>query len=237
MNMPTPLPSDVPQSYSPLQEEDPTSALFEYIDMRFGANCQHMELKRNSLVCLQGSDIQYLYLIKKGEITLTRCSLDGGETLLSVLGTGSFFGESALLSGASVTFSANATKHSIVMLVPRRKFLSLLEDPQICRWLLKTTAGRCADAWSQMEVIGCTYAREKVRSGLRWLSGRIGVETHRGVRIDLNQTQLARMIGCARETLSREVNELKRMSAVDICYDNGKKSFFVLDPESLSESF
>jgi CRP-like cAMP-binding protein len=115
-------------------------------------------------------------------------------------------------------------------------FLSLLEDPQVCRWLLATTARRCDDAWSQMEVIGCTYVREKVRTGLRWLSERIGVETSRGVRIDLSQTQLARMIGCARETLSREVNELKRMSAVDICYDNGRKSFFVLNPDTLKES-
>lgn len=236
MNMPTPMPSVASPSFTPLRGQSPAAALFGYIDWRYGSTCQRIELKRNALVCCQGTDIQYLYLIKEGEVTLTRCSQDGGETLLSVLGPGNFFGESALLGGTPVTFSASATRHSIIMQLPRRRFASMVEDPRICRWLLDTVSRRCVDAWTQMEVIGCTYAREKVRSGLRWLSGRIGVETHRGVRIDLNQTQLARMIGCARETLSREVNELKRMSAVDICYDNGRKAFFVLDPDSLVES-
>lgn len=235
MNMPSALPSGPFPSFPPFFQENPASAFFRYIEDQFGATCKLMELKRNALVCGQGTDIQYLYLVMKGEITLTRCSVDGGETLLSVLGPGDFFGESALLSRTPVTFSATAAKHSVVKLLPRRKFLALIEDPQASRWLLETIARRCSDAWTQMEVIGCTYAREKVRSGLRWLSGRIGVETTKGVRIDLNQTQLARMIGCARETLSREVTELRRMSAVDIRYDNGRKAFFVLDPENLSE--
>ena len=68
---------------------------------------------------------------------------------------------------------------------------------------------------------------------LLWLSGRIGVETQEGVRIDLNQTQLARMVGCARETLSREVSELRRLRAIDVRHSNGRKSLFVVNPEGL----
>jgi CRP-like cAMP-binding protein len=86
-----------------------------------------------------------------------------------------------------------------------------------------------------MEVLGCTHVKDKVRSGLLWLSGRIGVETHEGVRIDVSQTQLARMVGCARETLSREVSELRRQRAVDVRQSNGRKSLFVIDPEGLNQ--
>jgi len=85
-----------------------------------------------------------------------------------------------------------------------------------------------------MELLGCTHARDKVRSGLMWLSGKIGVETREGVRIDLNQTQLARFVGCARETLSREVSELRRQRTIEVRQSNGRKSFFVVRPEQLS---
>ena len=78
-------------------------------------------------------------------------SLDGRETLISILGPGEFFGESSLLSGTEVTFSAGATKRSELLQLPERKFKLLLEDPQACRMLLEIMARRCNDAWAQMD--------------------------------------------------------------------------------------
>jgi CRP/FNR family cyclic AMP-dependent transcriptional regulator len=217
-----------------LYEQQPAAVLFECMERRYGKTCVRLKVKRNTLICNQGTKISYLYLIKQGEVLLTRLSPDGRETLISILGPGEFFGESSLLSGTEVTFSASATKRSELILLSDRKFKLLLEDPQICRILLGAISRRCHDAWTQMEVLGCTHVRDKVRSGLIWLSGRIGVETHEGVRIDLSQTQLARMVGCARETLSREVSELRRLRAVDVRHSNGRRSLFVVNPKRLS---
>jgi CRP-like cAMP-binding protein len=216
-----------------LNEQTPASALFESMEQRFGTTCAQIFAKRNTVICSQGTNISCLYLIKQGEVLLTRLSSDGRETLISILGPGEFFGESALLGCTTVTFSARATKRSTLMLLPERKFKLLLEDPRACRILLGAVAQRCDDAWTQMELLGCTHVRDKVRSGLMWLSGRFGVETQGGVRIDLNQTQLARMVGCARETLSREVSELRRLRAIEVHQNNGRKSFLVVKPEEL----
>jgi CRP/FNR family transcriptional regulator, cyclic AMP receptor protein len=233
MNVATPLPFNLRPPE--VIEQHPVAALFECMEQRFGTTCTPLKVKRNTVICTQGARLSCLYLIKHGEILLTRLSPDGRETLISILGPGEFFGESALLSGTAVTFSAGATRRSVLLQLPDRKFKSLLEDPQACRTLLEAIARRCDDAWTQMEVLGCTHVRDKVRSGLLWLSGRIGVETLEGVRIDLNQTQLARMVGCARETLSREVSELRRLRTVDVRRSNGRKSLFVMDPEGLSQ--
>ena len=233
MNIATPLPFTL----RPLVaiEQEPAAVLFDYMEQHFGQTCTQLKVKRNTVICTQGAKLSCLYMIKQGEILLTRLSPDGRETLISILGPGEFFGESALLSGTSVTFSASATRRSMLLQLPDRKFKLLLDDPQVCRTLLEAIAKRCDDAWTQMEVLGCTHVRDKVRSGLLWLSGRIGVETREGVRIDLNQTQLARMVGCARETLSREVSELRRLRTVDVRHSNGRKSLFVVDPEGLSQ--
>jgi CRP/FNR family transcriptional regulator, cyclic AMP receptor protein len=234
MNIPAPLPFLNPASET--NERNPAAALFKCMEQRFGTSCAQLKVKRNTIIFNQGARLSCLYMIKNGEILLTRLSSDGRETLISILGPGEFFGESALLSGTAVTYSAHATKRSALLQLPERKFKQLLEDPQICRTLLEATARRCDDAWTQMEVLGCTHVRDKVRSGLLWLSGRIGVETREGVRIDLNQTQLARMMGCARETLSREVSELRRLRAVDVRQSNGRKSLYVMNPEGLTET-
>jgi CRP-like cAMP-binding protein len=213
--------------------ENPAAILFGCMEQRFGSACAQLKAKRSTIICNQGTRLSFLYLVQQGEILLTRLSPDGRETLISILGPGDFFGESSLLSGTPLTFSASATRQSILLQLPERKFRLMLEDPQTCRILLEAIARRCDDAWTQMEVLGCTHVRDKVRTGLLWLSGRIGVETHEGVRIDLNQTQLARMVGCARETLSREVSELRRLRTVDVRHSNGRKSLFVVNPERL----
>jgi CRP/FNR family cyclic AMP-dependent transcriptional regulator len=213
--------------------QNPTAALFESMEQRFGDTCTQLKVKRNTLLFNQGAKLSCLFMIQEGEILLTRLSPDGRETLISILGPGEFFGEGALLSGSVVTFSAKATKQSVLLQLPDRKFKLILEDPQLCRMLLEAATRRCDDAWTQMEVLGCTHVRDKVRSGLLWLSERIGVETHQGVRIDMNLTQMARMVGCARETLSREVSALKKVRAVDIRLANGRMAFFVMNPKGL----
>lgn len=235
MNLATPLVfyMDPPEPI----EQNPAAALFEDMEQRFGSTCAQLSAKRNAILCNQGAKVSCLYLIKQGEILLTRLSSDGRETLISILGPGEFFGESSMLSGTAVTFSARATKRSKLLLLPERNFKLLLEDPWACRILLETVARRCDDAWTQMELLGCAHVRDKVRSGLIWLSRRIGVETQDGVRIDLNQTQLARMVGCAREALNREVSELRRLHAITVLRSKGRKSSFLVNPRELGEPF
>jgi len=233
MNLATPI-TYYMHSPEPL-EQNHAAALFERAEQRFGSECAQLFAKRNTILCSQGTKVSCLFLIKQGEILLTRLSSDGRETLISILGPGEFFGESSLIGGSEIRFSARATKRSNLLLLPERKFKLLLEDPWACRILLETVARRCDDAWTQMELLGCPHARDKVRSGLVWLSGKIGVETREGVRIDLNQSQLARMVGCARETLSREVSELRKQRTIEVRRSNGRKSFFLVNPEELSQ--
>ena len=228
--------SAITDSFSDFGEQPQETVLFEWMEQRFSRSCTQRKVKRGTVICSQGAKPSCVYLIKEGEILLTRLSSDGRETLLSVLGPGEFFGESALLSGKDVTFSARATRQSVLLHLPRRQFEILLEDPQACLAMLGVIARRCNDAWNQMEVLGCTHARDKVRLGLLWLAGCIGVDTGNGVRIDLNQTRMAQIFGCARETFNREVGRLRRLHTVDVRRNNGHKSLYVVNPKGLNKS-
>lgn len=233
MSRPTPIPFLSAHLSTESAGRNPAGTLFASMKEQ---TCLQLKVKRNAILFSQGAKLSSLYLIHSGEVYLTKFSSDGSETIISILGPGEFFGEGALLSGAAVTYSARATKRSTLLQLPERKFKLLLDDPVICRKLLEAIALRCDDAWMQMEALGCSNVKDKVRSGLLWLSDRFGVETCDGVRIDLNQTQLARMIGCARETLSREVSELRRIHAVDVRQNNGRKFFYVRNLEGLTKT-
>ncbi len=232
--MSTTIPLPISPWAPKLTEHHTPEILFKIMEMRFAPICTRLKVKRNTVLCNQGSTISCLYLVKKGEVLLSRLSSDGREILLSILGPGEFFGEGSLLSGAEVPYSAITTRRSEFLQLPKKQFKLLLEDPQTCGMLIKTISQRCNDAWTQMEVLSCARARDKVRSGLLWLSGRMGVETQEGVRIDLSQKQLASMMGCARETLNRNVSELKRLRAINVRHSNGRKSLFVVDPGGLA---
>jgi len=59
------------------------------------------------------------------------------------------------------------------------------------------------------------------------------VTTADGIRIDLNQSQLAQMIGCARESLNRQLSSLKRRGLLEIRGRRRHEALFVLRPEEL----
>jgi len=190
-------------------------------------------VKRDELICGQGEVLGCLYLVKQGEVLLTRLSPDGREAVLAVLGPGEFFGETALLNGRTATFNAYSLQQTTLLMLSHQRFRLLLENPDTCRGLLEALAHRCDDAWAQIEAMGCTRAEDKVRAVLSWLTRRIGVRTSEGVRIALNQSQLAQMIGSTRETLNRQLSALRKIGVLAVRGPKRHEVLYVLKPEAL----
>jgi CRP/FNR family cyclic AMP-dependent transcriptional regulator len=190
-------------------------------------------IKRDELICSQGEKLACLYLVKQGEVLLTRLSPDGREAVLAVLGPGEFFGETALLNGMTATFNAYSLQQTTLLMLSHQRFRLLLDNPSTCRLLLEALAHRCDDAWSQIEAMGCTRAEDKVRAVLSWLTRRIGVKTSDGVRIALNQSQLAQMIGSTRETLNRQLSALRKIGILVVKGPKRREVLYVLKPEAL----
>jgi CRP-like cAMP-binding protein len=189
------------------------------------------------VVCRQGGSVDCVYFVRRGSISLTRLAADGRESLLSVVVPGEFFGETALLSGSASTFNAVALERTTLLELSRAKFIRLLERPDVCRRFLAAMARRCDDAWMQMEAMSCARVEDKVRSVLLWLGSQSKPFSPRGVRIPHNQTQLACMVGCARETLARSLAVLRKTGVVDVRSEGGRKVLYIVDTEALSATF
>jgi len=78
--------------------------------------------QKETTVVSETDEGSMLYIIKKGQVKISRLSEPGKEVILAILGDGDFFGEMSLLDG--LARSAN-----VITLAPRRNFLSCTGKP------------------------------------------------------------------------------------------------------------
>jgi CRP-like cAMP-binding protein len=189
--------------------------LFQRIVQDFGNQCTVKHVNRNQPIFSQGSKIENLYLVQSGEVILSRISLDGTDVIIDVIRPGEYFGETALIWDSIAGFWATATKTSKISLFPQKIFKQLLIDPEISSEIMMVISNRCNRAWEQMEITKSYLIACKAKSGLLWLANKIGIETQKGILIKLNISQMAKMFGCPRENLSREISALYKLGAVE----------------------
>lgn len=181
----------------------------------------------------QGDPVDCLYIVQEGRIMLTRMSSSGKEVILGFAGPGQFFGEVSLLNGGESSFNALAIQPTALLVVRRRAFASVLEDPDSARSLLEVLAGRCQSAWEQVELLGCCSLSERLNAALLMLCREHGVRTSEGIEIPVNQSQLASMVGVTRESLNRQIRELREKTVLRIKKGPHHTSVIVRAPEQL----
>jgi len=190
--------------------------------------------KKGEWVVNQGDTLEGLYIVQEGKILLTRLSCSGRETIIEFVGPGQFFGDVPLINGDAAPFNALALQATVLLVVRKSEFRQILDDVTACRALIDVLVRRCNDAWTQIEVLGNSLLEEKVRIMLDWLSRRIGIQTPEGVQIRMSQSQLAKMVGCSRESLNRQLSVFKNQGLIKVKGKYPQTSLLVLAPERLS---
>lgn len=90
-----------------------------------------MIVKTGEAVIRQGEAGDFYYILKEGELSVSRKDAQGKVKLVSKLKRGDVFGEEALLSGDPRNASIVAMRDSIVMRMARTDFEELLKKPLI----------------------------------------------------------------------------------------------------------
>ncbi len=167
---------------------------------------------------------------------LTRMSHSGREAVLDFAAAGDFFGEVALLNGGEAPYNALALERTVLMVIRKVDFASVIKDPGAAESLLRIMARRCHAAWEQVEIMGCIGLAERLDTVILKLCRQIGVRTTEGVEIPINQSQLAGMVGVTRESLNRQMRKLRRGSVVRVKKASDRTFLVVLAPEKLFRS-
>lgn len=147
-----------------------------------------------------------LYIVDTGEIRILLGGADGKEVVLSLLGSGEFFGELALLDGEPRSADAVATVPTELLILPRDDFLRLLREvPAVAVNMLAALSRRFRRTDRLVHDAAFSDVRTRVTRLLIELAETRGRPGPAGVTIGphLTQGELASMVGATRESINK----------------------------------
>jgi CRP-like cAMP-binding protein len=174
---------------------------------------------KDSVVFFENEQGDFFFMILDGRIKVTILGDDGREVILSLLGSGDFFGEMALLDNEPRSATAIAVEDSELLSLHRNDFQSVLSDNRsIMVGLIKVLTARLRRANHQISTLALLDVYGRVarvivdmarEEGRRLKDGRIAFRraTHQ---------EIANRIGTTRETVTRMLKDLERQGMIHI---------------------
>jgi len=174
---------------------------------------------KDSVVFFENEQGDFFFMILEGRIKVTILGDDGREVILSLLGSGDFFGEMALLDNEPRSATAIAVEDTELLSLHRHDFQSVLTDNRsISVGLIKVLTARLRRANHQISTLALLDVYGRVarvivdmarEEGRRLKDGRIAFRraTHQ---------EIANRIGTTRETVTRMLKDLERQGMIHI---------------------
>jgi CRP/FNR family transcriptional regulator, cyclic AMP receptor protein len=163
---------------------------------------------------LEGQTAEGIFVLCKGQVKLSLCAGDGKTFILKIAQTGEAFGLSAAISGKPYEFTAATVESCEISFAKRDAFLRLMEgDPEACFQITQQLGLSYYDACHEIRSLGLSQsAGEKLaKLLLEWsLRASESDESDLRVKLPITQDEIAQMIGCCRETVTRLFADLKR---------------------------
>jgi len=172
---------------------------------------------KHQVIILAEEEGDALFIISSGQVKVSIVSEDGREVILSLLGTGSVFGELSLLDGKPRSANVVATENTDLYMLRRSDFLRLVyKVPQIAVGLLAELAARLRKTDRKIGGLALLDVTSRISETLLQLADEHGTETDDGVLLKSRPThqQIANMSGTTRETVSRVLKRLEKQGYI-----------------------
>lgn len=188
--------------------------------------------QRGQVVFSEDDVGQSMYVVKEGQVKVSRWLPSGRELILAFHPVGDYFGEMALLDGQTLPATVTAVVPTTIVVFGRTQFLGLVQQPPFAMALLRTLCARCRDAWQQVETLTHYHAEARIRMALHQLCARKGTRTSEGVRIEvaLTHRELGGIAGVSRETVTRVLGQLVEEKLLRI---EDHRLVVLIEPEQL----
>ena len=180
--------------------------------------------------------MEFVGSVVRGVASLTQAMEDGRTQMVGLLLPSDFVGRPGRDSAA---YDVVATTDLVMCCFRKKPFEDMMvRTPHIAQRLLEMTLDELDAAREWMLALGRKTAREKIASLLSIIARRdatlnlAGVEGPLEFDLPLTREAMADYLGLTLETVSRQVNALKRDGVIDLV---GKRHVIVPDFDRLSE--
>jgi CRP/FNR family cyclic AMP-dependent transcriptional regulator len=197
----------------------------------------HLERVTSMVTCERGrvffnpeEAVEVLFILKRGEVALSRVTLDGRKIIVATVGPGSIFGEMAIVGQRLAGASAEALTDCLICVMSRVDVEELLlKDPRVSIRLVEALGRRLAAAEERIEEM----AFKGVPARLAALLLRLATDRDWRGRPAINgltHEQLAMLIGSYRETVTATLNQFRSAGLIEI----GRRKITILDAVGLA---
>lgn len=168
-------------------------------------------------------DADAMFIMLSGRVKIYSGSSGRKRKTFAYLTAGDFFGEMALVEGATRTAAASAVEKSRLFMIRKKDFSRALhKNPKLALYLLKTVCTRLRLANEEIESLLFRNVLGRVAKVMLDLSRRSGEPLHGGglvLRQRYTQQELAEVVGTTREPLTRALSALRRAGLVSSTED------------------
>jgi CRP/FNR family transcriptional regulator len=192
----------------------------------------HTMLSRGARLFHENSPGQGVYVICSGQVKLSCTSKEGRTLILKIAMPGDVLGLGAVISGAKYEVTAEAVQPTEVKSIRREEFLSFLKKHG-------QASLHAAKALSEEYKAAFFDARRLALSGstagrlasvlLDWARNESAGKPNLKLTMALTHEELANLVGCSRETMTRMLGRFKREKLISV----RGVSIHILSPEGL----
>ncbi len=168
---------------------------------------------KGNVVFQEGDPGDHLLIILSGRVKVSLLGKEGKEFILAILGPGSFLGEMALLESAPRSATVSTIELSVFLRLDQANFTALLhKHPSIALKLLKAICTRLRETDERLRSILMLDIYGRILQCLLSLVQHRSqpLKNHLVLSPRPSHQDIANMIGCSRETVSRAMKVLQK---------------------------
>jgi CRP-like cAMP-binding protein len=187
--------------------------------------------RKDEIIFREGAYPSGIYYIKSGKVKKYKVGQEDKEHIIYVANTGELIGYHAILAETFYPDSAAALEESIIAFIPREIFLNAIHQSSVLNSrLLKTLSHEFAVLANSLSVVAQKSVRERLALQLILMREKYKVNFQHDmpVEINLSRSDLAGLVGTARENIVRILSDFKESGILDtkgrkiIVYDVNK---------------
>ena len=167
-------------------------------------------LKKRDMLFIEGQKGHSVYLLARGNIQLSKNSINGKEVVIKIISPGEIFGEVIMFEKDSYPVNAIAVKDSLVYMLPRNQLVCLFEKESFRNDFICMLMKKQRYLAEKILYLSAFDVEERL---VRFLAEQYGKKEK--YTIDFSKKDVASAIGAMPETMSRVLLRLKERGALD----------------------
>ncbi len=179
---------------------------------------------------LEGSDCKKIFFVKSGRVKLYRLGSGGREQILETLGPG----DTCACNPGDMTWQCSSTAEAVtactVWFLSKEHYVNLVKtNSNLAHSLNRLFAERLQCFSALIEEVSLKDSKKRVIKFLLDMLAENGAKA--ALSIPFTREELAQRIGAARETVARQLHDLKRKKLIDI----KSREILICDKEGLKK--